>query len=894
MPRRFLYLRVNFSIFSARETTIRMIMRRSLPGTCLWSLPLLLLIAGCGGGPTPEQRFADSVFTAAKEAIVQNRHSASRTMLQEALRLDTALKRPAKVAEQLRLLGRNHAAAAEFDSALLLLSRSAEEYRSLAARGSIRDVQLEIAALYRQMGEARRAQTMYTEASRLAQIFGELQGLNDIRWASLGVLRELERYDDEGRILSELQNYHADDFAAQARVQLEMGLSAYDRTDYAPATEHFLRSLTLADQSRDTLLAIRALMHAAAVHVAQQRVPEGFQLYTEGLRRSDVTAGARALREEMLIRVGNVYMRGGQFGDAARFYRAARSSAIQRRNRIAEGMLFVQLGHCELEAGPGSEEARKSYETALDLFRGYGFQYGSAYALFSLGQLAQRRGGLTEALQFYKEAIEEYETLVCNPLAGNVLDECIQVYLEPRGPSLYHAIIELLLVMGRNEEAYWYLERQNARELSDVLGGLYIRTSSDSLNAALAAWRHQKALRVGAERAIAEMLMGGSDDRDLLADLRRSLENTAKALEEKATQVVEKRKAYAPVVRQGNLGLPEVQRMVPAGSALIHHVSTRRGLYIFVITGTRAAVQIGGMSRDQILTAGKEFTGLLRTREVYADSGRERLAQIDRRVQELASLLYSACIRPIQRDLAGVSQLLIVPSSELASVPMHALRSGIARGSPYLIEQFSVAYLPSAFALSLGGKPARSVTDVVGLGHPGRTDWDVEYELKDIRAFYKEARLHFVQAATLSTLQKEKADLVHLALDVHFSHRAPGNSYAVFSDGKAFDTMTEVPWGELFSLPAFPTVVVSDLSDQPQGLHRAQALVFLMNGSSVVVMNGLPPLRRAKKYFGELFYTALLAGSTGAAAFRTAPLEMLKDRQYASPHMWAPFWLWGK
>jgi hypothetical protein len=59
-------------------------------------------------------------------------------------------------------------------------------------------------------------------------------------------------------------------------------------------------------------------------------------------------------------------------------------------------------------------------------------------------------------------------------------------------------------------------------------------------------------------------------------------------------------------------------------------------------------------------------------------------------------------------------------------------------------------------------------------------------------------------------------------------------------------------------------------------------------------MNSLPASRKAKKYFGEIFYTTLLAGKPVESAYRQALIEMLRNKEFAGQNLWAPFSLWGK
>jgi CHAT domain-containing protein len=212
----------------------------------------------------------------------------------------------------------------------------------------------------------------------------------------------------------------------------------------------------------------------------------------------------------------------------------------------------------------------------------------------------------------------------------------------------------------------------------------------------------------------------------------------------------------------------------------------------------------------------------------------------------------------------------------------------------YLAERFVVRYLPTVNALLFDGTGREAKLRILGIGHPGTTDWDVEYELRDIQAFYKDARLRFGQQAVFAALQNERADILHLSLELQSNFRVPSTASVLLSDGQSTKGTHSTPWGELLSLPGFSVVVFSDLGSSGASLHGSLAAMFLMNGSGNVVLNSYPPLRRSKKYFGEIFYTALLSGATTEAAAQRVQQEMIKNREYSSPYVWAPYFLWGK
>jgi CHAT domain-containing protein len=146
----------------------------------------------------------------------------------------------------------------------------------------------------------------------------------------------------------------------------------------------------------------------------------------------------------------------------------------------------------------------------------------------------------------------------------------------------------------------------------------------------------------------------------------------------------------------------------------------------------------------------------------------------------------------------------------------------------------------------------------------------------------------------LPTLRREHGDILHLALDLRYSSSSPENSCVILSDAKIRDIPKETLWGEFLGTTAFPTVIVSQLRADSISIDQLLPSLFLVNGSATVIVNMLPVSRKAKKFWGEIFYTTLLSGKSTGSAYRQALLEMIRNREYAAPYMWAPFLLWGK
>jgi CHAT domain-containing protein len=152
----------------------------------------------------------------------------------------------------------------------------------------------------------------------------------------------------------------------------------------------------------------------------------------------------------------------------------------------------------------------------------------------------------------------------------------------------------------------------------------------------------------------------------------------------------------------------------------------------------------------------------------------------------------------------------------------------------------------------------------------------------------------FGKEATLASLRSVRGDLLHLAAEIRFSSRRPVTGTVLLGDGLALDGTTQVSLGAIFSIPAASAVIVSNISGRLPTADRTLAAAFLANGSSAVVLHAAPLTRKAKKVFGESFYTALQSGSSVPAAVRAAQGIMVRSRELSAPHYWAPLMVWGE
>lgn len=863
-------------------------MRTPFPVVLPLAAALIIVLGDCSREPTPEQRQADSTLTLARTQLDRGEFRSARASLAFALALDLRLNRPQPLAEEYTLLGRLSVLSADFDGALIYLTKAMDQYKSLTDRPHTREVLLEIASLHRQMGEEDVAYNMYSEAVRLSMVFHDIDGAHEIQFEMLPTCRALGHFDEEGELLDTLiKAYGAlDRQGMQSRVHFESALSLIQREEYAQAVEPLLRALTMADRAKDSLFVIRVLSTLADAYFRSGNTPLAFETYTDALTRADRTSGAHDIRMETLIRVGNIYLGMSQFSEAGRFYRAALNSAVALGNKLAEGYLFTQLGHCAIGEGL-VQQAIASIQHSVDLFGSEGYLPGLAFANASMGIACERTARFNDALHCFTTAVDQMDH--CATRAVDVYTECEDAAL--RKQSFYDLLTELLLKLGRTDEAFWYAERSTEHDLFEKVSDLRVKTRTEGVNLFLSQFRHAQALREGSERQLAKLMVHGPGDKGFREQIRRQIMRSDTLQDDAAGAIVRLNPDMKPAVLFNGAYPADVQRILRPGSVLLRHIPTSQSVYTFAITSSRVNLQLAALGKDRLRSEMTDYVSAFRQIEALADSPSSQRGPLEQLLNERTNQLYGALIRPVESTLAGASEVLVVTVGGLPLIPIHALRKGGGR-TPYCIEQFPVVYLPSVALLGRPTAPEGQVHDIVGLGQPGNTAWDVEYELRDIRAFYKDARLYFGQQASLATWQREHGDVLQLALDLQYSARSPGNACALLSDSKTRGVVKERSWGDFLTTPPFPTTIISHLSADSVRLDPLLPSLFLINGSSTVIVNTFPATRKAKKFFGELFYTGLLGGMSAETAFRQAQVEMIRNRDYAAPYFWAPFTLW--
>ncbi len=850
---------------------------------------LILALGGCSGG-AEDTTTLDSVLTRTEALVEAGKDRDARQYLHAALMTRTDIREGKATAAGSRMLAELYTASAFYDSAHVFYERAADAYRGLAQRGNAYAMVIAAGELDIRSGRPDRARLQYEEALRLAQVFGDSASAHALRLALIPVYAMLEDRDAERDALSRLYTTARShqDRGGEAAIEYAAGLASAGRGANDEAAAAFLRTVTLADGAGDSLLATKALMQVGIVLDRTGQTHDALATFGSALSRSSLLRYHTDLAAELLVRVGNLYLRGRDVAQATRFFRSAEKIANASQDALLEAYLMMQMGHAALATDKTA--ALQSYRSAYDQFRSFRYAPGTAYALSTLAAVAERENRLTDALQLATAAVAEEERTLAVRAPSSLYRDCERSSLFEPDEEPSQQLVALLLQLSRTDEAFVAQQRRNSRAMMRRLSPGVFRTGAADPDSVLAFCADQQALHRGAEWQQEFVLTRASSHITVREDILGVMERTRTGVAEAAEDLVRLAPAFLPLARVSGEMPADVQKRVPPNSALLTFIPGRRSVSVVVITPAGSTVRVSIQPVAKIVSAIEAYLSALRAQTVDGEGGGKPKPAQGVELQTLTRTLYEALLLPVDPLLKPGTRLFVLFPEGMPPFPIHALRRAPMPGSPYLIERFPVQYLTDLRFPSVHTPAVPTV--VACAGFAGSSTWDVEYELRDVRFFFKDARMLFHRDVTLDSVRAVRSDVLHCALQMQFGVRSPLAGRFFLSDGASQEGGHAYPLTTLTTFPSARIVVMSSLTAGLPSFDPLVPFALGTNGTGSIVMNVFMPTRGAKKAFGELFYTALLQGLTAEDAVQKAQVEMIRGKQFATPASWAGYMAW--
>lgn len=750
--------------------------------------------------------------------------------------------------------------------------------------------------------------------------------------------------------------------------------------DYARSLEMRQKSLKMREESGDKSGIAQALTSMGLVYYELGNYQQALDVYQRGLQLSN-EIGRKALTAGILTNIGDVYYAEGDFAQAREFLQKSLKMYQETGDKPGIAASLNNLGSVYNDQGDYTH-ALESLQQAYTLAEELGYEHVIGSTLTNIAHTYQYQGEYQKSLDYASRAVtlsrQSNNTAVlwqALTAAGNAhvalkqynfarqsfadaisliekLREQIaggergqQRFFESK-VSPYYAMIDLLIKQQDQTQALFYAERAKGRVLLDVLSNGRVNITKAMTSEELARDRtltsEIKVLNTQISR-----LQSASDS----AELSRLTARLEKArLEYEAFQV----NLYAAhpelKVQRGEahtLSLNEAAKLLPDDkTALLEYVVGDNNSYLFVLT--KAPRQNSAQPVTLKVYPLNLKAGALAQQ---SENFRRRIAERDLTVKAPAQQLYDLLIMPAEKQLQGVSQLIIVPDGPLWEMPFQALHRG-QKG--YLLESYAVSYVHSFSVLlemyrkeagvslarsgprptgaqtvrTSASPPNKSQPELLALGNPVLNKetvakdglWrggevlrplpDAEREVNTLGKLYGLTRSKILTGdkATEEEVKAEagKYPLLHFATHSILDDRNPMYSRILLSyagDSAQEDGLLEA-W-ELMKLDLNAEMIVLSACQTARGrVGAGEGMIgmswalFVAGSPTVIVSQWKVDSARTTDLMLE-FHQNLLRRKSGnqpamtkAEALREAALKLLHG-QYNHPAYWAGFVLIG-
>lgn len=837
-----------------------------------------------------------------------------------------------------------------------------EAYRQSLALAEAMNVKTATADLHGRLASLHILLGRYDSAlAEVEQGLAIASGLEDKYWLALTMTRKGNVYLESGRYADGIEMYQqALALAEKGRATDVMdsclnnlGISYRIQGDFQRALEFLQKSLKLAESGGDRLGIAQTLNSIGIVYQKQGDLAVALDYFNRSLSLLGEARGRTTM--DVLQNLGMVAMLQENYSPALQLYEKALSLAEASQDQPARARALLGLGEVYYRLQKYDEAAAR-YQQVLD-FKVRSVNNEPPFALLSLGKVRYRQGEYARALELAgrAEAInQEFEnkemTAALGDLKGKVyaamndprkarqaFDEGIAaleslragVTGDERGQSLffenrlsaYRGALSLLIRQGQPADALVYAERSKARVILDVL-----RNGRVDIHRAMTAEERQeedklKGILLGLNRQLTQARQSTAQPPPALAEVRGQIEKARLNYEVFLGAVyaahpgLKVQRGEAPVIQASELAglLPD------ARTALLEYSVTEDKTYLFVVT----------KSSDKAESGVKVFTLPVKREELsrQIEAFRQQLAGRDLGFRAAASRLTDLLLKPAQAQLAGKTNLVIVPDDKLWDLPFQALLDEKQR---FLLEDAAVAYAPSLTVLREMRKhePRASASPIaiLALGNPllgketvQRTTLALrgeqlsplpgaEAEVKALGQLYglAHSKIYVGAEAREDRAKAEAVDarVLHFATHGVLNNAAPLYSYLVLTQGAATeDGLLEAR--ELMQLDLKADLAVLSACETARGRFGAGEgmigltwALFVAGVPSTVVSQWKVESAATRDLMLD-FHRALNAPSaarqkpTKTEALRQAALKLMKKPATSHPFYWAGFVLIG-
>jgi CHAT domain-containing protein len=783
-------------------------------------------------------------------------------------------------------IGGKHLLLGEYSEALRYYEQSLAMDERLQLKIGISQDLEDIGLCYVGLGRALEAIPQFDRAIKLASEAGLKKEEADSRKGKGSALLQLGKYNEAlDQYRQALRVYEE----AGLKQELIEGLGDFGNLDLrlgdtASAEREFRRALEISKAINHPRGVTYNLIALGDLEWRRKRYDEAAALYKDALAKA-AEANDRSATASAHLQLAVTYRELKRFEDAAAEIKPALEIARATQARPLEAAAFYVQGETSRSL-QHYQEALKEFAASEEIVRQTADPELSWRLEFARGQALESLQRDEEALTAYQGAVKTIEQV-----RSELREERFRAgYIEDKY-QVYVALVELLLKLGKTDEAFLFSEKLRARSYLDLLSRGQPPIRSEAQREKEIALRNR--IRELQRKLDAEAGKPTPERRGEAFDLfSKELSEAENTYENFLDDLLSTDPNYAAARSLKVPNVEEVEHQLPVGTALVEYVLAEDSLEIFVLTsGELRAKSIAVRATD--LQGKVEFL-----RDVL-------LRKNTNEWKPPAQSLYRTLIAPIEDAgwLRGISRIYIVPHAILHYLPFAALAKG--NGDRLLIDDYVLAYLPAAAALVYGGKTSLASRSVLAMAPSNTRLRYTQQESQNVSEFFPNQNMLLLGSrATESSFKRfaDRYDVIHLATHGYFNKLNPLLSGVTLEPDDQEDGRLEVHEilrlrlnAKLVTLSACDTALGSGYfaevpaGDDLVGLTRA----FLFAGSPTVMaslweVNDLSAVRLMHSFYGQL------GQSDKATALAKAQGEMRARRPYRHPYYWATFVLIGR
>ncbi|MBG0859112.1 MAG: CHAT domain-containing protein [Bacteroidales bacterium] len=503
-------------------------------------------------------------------------------------------------------------------------------------------------------------------------------------------------------------------------------------------------------------------------------------------------------------------------------------------------------------------------------------------------------GRMHEILNQDEKAIESYmnSISVIEKIRGNLtIDEFRSRYFDNKR-EVYDRLIRILMRSGRSADAFRISEQARARAFYDILANKKIDYKG-AMPGDLISLEQEKRMEI---QKLYKLLQKGdvsyssaeSSRNSETIHLRSVLKETQSEYEDIIRRIKLYNPAYAEMVSAQPVKITDLQAGLDRSTAVLSYWISENELFAWLITGS-------GITSKGIQVRPDELAALIEKarRAIQSTAPAEE-------VKAPLVMLYSFLISPLEDELKGISDLVIIPNGSIHFLPFQAL---VTPGGDYFVSLFNIIYEPSASVFMVcSNRRVRPGSKFMGValsdvtiegrqGLPGTTD-----EVKNILPLFPENVSAFGERCT-ETFVKSNArgyNFIHFATHGSYDYEQPLYSHLLFSPNEEDDGRFNV--FEVFELNIDASLVTLSACETGLGnLSRGDELVglsraFLFAGSSSVIVSLWAVADYPTSLLMANFYKYLKEHNV-QEALTLAQRDVLMS--FPQPVYWSPFVLIG-